>query len=229
MPKVTKDLRLELDSHETASELAGNLTPKQLHILTRIRDLRLAHGYSPTLQELADELGVSKVTVFEHIEALLKKGALRREPNKARSLEHNPQFELPDEQRNTRLPFVGTIAAGMPIDAVEDRQFIDLEDLFVPRTRQIRRSGETFVLRVRGDSMIDEQIRDGDYVIVKKQEKPRNGQTVVALLEQGEATLKKFYRKKDHIRLEPANKEYEPIIVHDCTIQGVVIGVLRTY
>jgi len=208
----------------------ANLTPKQLHILTRIRDVRLARGYSPTMQELADELGVSKVTVFEHVEALIKKGALRREANKARSLEVRPNFELPDEQAGTRLPLVGSIAAGLPIEAVEDRQYVDLADLFT--TRRKVGTGETFVLRVRGESMIDEQIRDGDYVIVQKQSTASNGQTVVALLDNGEATLKKFYREKGRIRLQPANSQFEPIIVDSAdqiNIQGVVIGVLRTY
>lgn len=207
-----------------------NLTPKQLHILTRIRDLRIARGYSPTMQELGDELGVSKVTVFEHVEALIKKGALLRQANKARSLEISPDFDLPDEQRTTRLPLVGAIAAGMPIEAVEDRQYLDLEDLFTVRGRR-GRSDETgtFVLEVRGDSMIDEQIADGDYVVVQRRNTARNGETVVALLDNGEATLKKFYREKNHIRLQPANDAFEPIIVKNCQIQGVVIGVVRAY
>ncbi|MEE9212617.1 MAG: transcriptional repressor LexA [Phycisphaeraceae bacterium] len=207
-----------------------NLTPKQLHILTRIRDLRLAQGYSPTMQELADELGVSKVTVFEHVEALIKKGALVRDPNKARSLEVDPDLELPDD-RPTKLPLVGTIAAGSPIEAVEDREHLDLEDLFVSRAAASRRAGtgQTFVLRVRGDSMIDEQIRDGDYVICEKRDTARSGQTVVALLDNGEATLKKFYRDRGRIRLQPANEAFEPIWVDDCQIQGIVVGVVRAY
>ena len=204
-----------------------NLTPKQLHILTRIRDLRLARGYSPTLQELADELGVNKVTVFEHVEALIKKGALRRDPNKARSLEVKPSMQLPDEARSTRLPLVGTIAAGSPIEAVEDRQSVDLEELFAPRGRGTNH----FVLEVRGDSMIDEQIRDGDYVVVEQRSTARNGQTVVALLENGEATLKKFYRERNRIRLQPANRAYEPIRVKPSSVQvqGIVVGVIRRY
>ncbi len=207
-----------------------NLTPKQLHILTRIRDLRLAQGYSPTMQELADELDVSKVTVFEHVEALIKKGALVRDPNKARSLEVDPDLELPDD-RPTKLPLVGTIAAGSPIEAVEDREHLDLEDLFAPRAAASRRAGtgQTFVLRVRGDSMIDEQIRDGDYVICEKRDTARSGQTVVALLDNGEATLKKFYRERGRIRLQPANEAFEPIWVDDCQIQGIVVGVVRAY
>lgn len=207
-----------------------NLTPKQLHILTRIRDSRMARGYSPTMQELANELGVSKVTVFEHVEALIKKGALWRQSNKARSLEINPQVSLPDEQRNTRLPLVGTIAAGVPIEAVEDRQFLDLETMFSTGQGRSRQSHhETFVLRVSGDSMIDEQIRDGDYVIVQRQETARNGQTVVALLDDGEATLKKFYKDGNRIRLQPANEAFEAIWVDHCQIQGIVIGVIRAY
>lgn len=204
-----------------------NLTPKQLDILRRIRDQRMAHGYSPTMQELADELGVSKVTVFEHVEALIKKGALQRDPNKARSLVVNPDIALPHEARGTRLPLVGTIAAGMPIEAVEDRQSLDLEDLFAGENRTS--GGARFVLEVRGDSMIDEQIRDGDFVVVEQRSTARNGETVVALLRDGEATLKKFYRRRGRIRLEPANEAYEPIIVDQCEIQGVVVGVIRTY
>lgn len=208
-----------------------NLTPKQLHILTRIRDLRIARGCSPTMQELADELGVSKVTVFEYVEVLVKKGALLRQPNKARSLRVDPSFELPDEERQTRLPLVGTIAAGMPIEAVEDRQFLDLEELFATpaRTRRGSEDRMTFALRVRGESMIDEHIADGDYVIVQRRNTARNGETVVALLDNGEATLKKFYREQNHIRLQPANDAFEPIIVKNCQIQGVVIGVVRQY
>jgi len=206
-----------------------NLTPKQLHILTRIRDLRLAQGYSPTMQELADELDVSKVTVFEHVEALIKKGALLRDPNKARSLTVNPDIELPDEVRNTRLPLVGTIAAGKPIDAVETREFLDLEELFTISSRRSKSAGDIFVLKVKGDSMIDEQIREGDYVICEKRNTARNGETVVALLKDDEATLKKFYKERDGIRLQPANAKYEPIYVDHCTIQGVVVGVVRTY
>lgn len=206
-----------------------NLTPKQLHIVTRIRDLRTARGYSPTMQELADELGVSKVTVFEHVEALIKKGALLRQANKARSLEVNPELELPDEQRNTKLPLIGTIAAGSPIEAVENRESLDLEALFAPPSSNAKAGSDIFALRVRGDSMIDEQIRDGDFVVVERRESARNGQTVVALLDSGEATLKKFYREQGRVRLQPANDKYEPIIVPECKIQGIVIGVIRSY
>jgi repressor LexA len=202
-----------------------NLTPKQRDILLRIRDSRIRRGYSPTMQELADALGVSKVTVFEHVEALIKKGALRRDPNKARSLDLTESCQLPDEQRPTRLPLVGTIAAGLPIEAVEDRQHIDLEELFGAANRP----GDTFVLKVRGESMIDEQIRDGDFVICRKADTARNGDTVVALLSDGEATLKLFYREKGRVRLQPANEAFEPIWADEVQVQGIVIGVIRSY
>lgn len=206
--------------------MSMNLTPKQMRILTLIRDSRLTRGCSPTMQELADAVGISKVTVFEHVEALIKKDALRRDPNKARSLELTDRCLLPDEQRPTRLPMVGSIAAGLPIEAVEDREFLDLEDLFTPPGR----SGDVFVLKVNGQSMIDEQIRDGDYVVCQRTNVARNGQTVVALLpDTGEATLKKFYREKGRIRLQPANPAFEPMWFDQVQIQGIVIGVIRAY
>lgn len=202
------------------------LTPKQQKILLLIRDCQLTRGYSPTLQELADEMGVSKVTIFEHVEALIRKGAVNRDTHKARSLELTDNAALPDEQRTTKLPLVGTIAAGRPIEAVEDRQMLDLEDLFVAPGE---RSGDVFVLKVKGDSMINEHIREGDYVICKHTDTARNGQTVVALLPDGEATLKKYYKDKGRIRLQPANEKYEPIFADSVQIQGIVIGVVRAY
>ncbi len=197
----------------------SSLTPKQLRVLTYIRDYMNARGYAPTMQELADEFGVSKVTVFEHIAALQKKHFLRRARHKARSLQLSDDINFPDE-RPTRLPLAGTIAAGQPIEAIETREVLDLEDLFV-------RPNQTFVLRVRGDSMIEDRICDGDFVVVEKRATARDGETVVALLNDGEATLKRFYREKDGIRLQPANQAYAPIRTRHVDIQGVVIGVVR--
>lgn len=203
-----------------------NLTPKQLKILQLIRDSRVRHGYSPTMQELADELGVSKVTVFEHVEALIKKGALIREPNKARSLSIADNIALPDEEHPLKFPLVGKIAAGYPIEKFADQDSLDLSGLFGPRVGQVN---STFALRVDGDSMRDEGILDGDYVIIERRDTARNGDRVVALLPNGETTLKTFFREADHIRLQPANPAFEPIRVRDCKIQGIVIGVLRRY
>lgn len=201
------------------SQVNRQLTPRQLEILTRIRSYQRSNGYSPTMQELADAMQISKVTVFEHVDALVAKGMLRRLAHKARSLELTSEAQLPDD-RPTRLPLMGRIAAGMPIEAIELPEVIDLEELFAE-------SDETFVLTVTGDSMIEEHICEGDLVVVRKTDTARNGETVVALLDDGEATLKKFYREKGRIRLQPANEAYEPIIVDRVSIQGVVIGVIR--
>jgi len=203
-----------------------NLTPKQMRILKIIRDCRTRHGYSPTLQEIADEIKVSKVTVFEHVEALIKKGALIRDANKARSLVINEEIVIPDEGRATIFPLVGRIAAGYPIEKIENRDELDLENFFGPRRGQ---SGALFALQVEGDSMHDEGIFNGDYVLVERRSTARNGERVVALLENGETTLKSFYKEKNHIRLQPANPEFEPIIVDNCEIQGVVVGIIRSY
>ena len=202
-----------------------NLTPRQLQILTAIRDCSRNDGYSPTMQELADALGISKVTVFEHVNALVKKRLLRRSRHKARSLEVTSSARFPDE-RPTLMPIAGRIAAGHPIEAIEDVEALDLENVFGPR----RSSGRSnFALQVTGDSMVDDQIADGDYVIVEPRKIPRNGDIVVALLENGEATLKRFYREKKRVRLQPANSNYEPIYVDRVDVQGVVVGVVRRY
>lgn len=197
------------------------LTPKQLRILRLIRDYQRKHGYSPTMQELADVLGVTKVTVFEHVSGLEKKGLLRRSKHRARSLELTPRVEFPDESEGV-LPLVGHIAAGAPIEAIENPELVDLDAIFSA-------PAGVFALRVRGDSMIDEQIRDGDLVVAERRETARDGETVVALLDDGEATLKKFYREGGRFRLQPANPNYSPIYLDSVRIQGVVIGVLRTY
>src|SRR6476661_9667542 len=206
------------------TEASMNLTPRQLDVVVAIRNYRHLHGYSPTMQELADQLGTSKVTIFEHVGALEKKRALRRDKHKARSLEIVGDQKLPDEDRATKLPLLGNIAAGSPIEAVENREELDLETMFHSR------SG-VYVLRVRGDSMIEDHLCDGDYVVIERREQARNGEQVVALLDSGEATLKRFYKEGSKIRLQPANSTMEPRIVDAdrCRVQGVVIGVLRSY
>ncbi len=205
----------------SAAHSRRRLTPRQLEILTRIRDFQRSSGYSPTMQEIADQMGVTKVTVFEHVETLVGKGLLRRLPHKARSLELTSRVELPDEKA-TVFPVVGMISAGVPITAIENRDSLDLEGFF--NTRR-----ETFVLKVRGDSLIDEHICDGDYVICEKRAEAKQGETVVALLDSGEATLKKYYVDKGRIRLQPANDNYQPIFPERVEIQGVVLGVMRSY
>ncbi|MGD0390524.1 MAG: transcriptional repressor LexA [Tepidisphaeraceae bacterium] len=202
-----------------------NLTPRQLDVVVAIRNYRHLNGYAPTMQELADQLGTSKVTIFEHVGALERKRVIRRDKHKARSLEIISEERLPDENRSTKLPMLGNIAAGSPIEAIENREEIDLEQLFQSR------SG-VYVLRVRGESMIEDHLCDGDYVVIERRENARNGEQVVALLDTGEATLKRFYREGGgKIRLQPANSGMEPRVVDAdrCRIQGVVIGVLRSY
>ena len=203
-----------------------NLTPKQLRILKLIRDWRVRLGFSPTMQELADEIGVSKVTVFEHVEALIKKGALIREPNKARSLSIAEGVSVPDEARPLRFPLVGKIAAGYPIEKVADDDEVDLNELL---GTQHNGDESIFALRVDGDSMKDEGILDGDLVIVERRQVARNGDRVVALLPDGSTTLKTFFKEEDHIRLQPANPDFEPIRVKYCQVQGTVRGVVRRY
>jgi repressor LexA len=202
-----------------------NLTPKQLKILQLIRDSRIRRGYSPTMQELADEIGVSKVTVFEHVEALIKKGALVREANKARSLSIADGIAVPDEDRALKFPLVGKIAAGYPIERVEDADQIDLAEFLGTNDDM----GNTFALQVEGESMRDEGILDGDIILLERAQVAGNGDRVVALLEDGSTTLKTFYKEPDHIRLQPANPEFEPIRVKFCQIQGIVRGVVRRY
>ena len=214
--------------------MVETVTPRQLEILRFIRDFRTRVGYSPTMQEIGDQLGLTKVTVFEHAAALEKKGLLRRgAKHRARSLQVSPKFEFPDE-RSTKISLVGRIAAGAPIEAIEDRRSLDLEAMFA--AGQSRSSagekgaeGERFALEVNGDSMIDDHIQPGDFVICDRRNTPRNGEMVVALLEDGEATLKRFYREKDRIRLQPANVNYKPIYTTPgkIAIQGVVVGVIR--
>ena len=196
------------------------LTPRQLQVLRFIRDFRAEHGYSPTMQEIGDHLDLTKVTAFEHVASLVRKGVLARgAKHRARSLRVSPDFEFADEPP-AGIPLVGRIAAGVPIEAIEDRQTLELDQVFAGQS-------ERFALRVAGDSMIEEQIRDGDYVICERRDRPRNGETVVALLEDGEATLKKFYRERGHVRLQPANPNYEPILTNSVQIQGVVVGLVR--
>lgn len=216
-----------------------NLTPKQLRIFEFIRSHRSTKGYSPTMQEIADALGVTKVTVFEHVEALIKKGALVRDPNKSRSLSIADDAELPNEVPDRQVgsdapipmplqfPLVGKIAAGRPIEKCAQDETLRLEELFSPRRGQ---QSAMFALQVDGWSMRDEGIFDGDYVIVERRDTARNGERVVALLPDGETTLKTFFKERNgRIRLQPANPDFEPIIVDDCTIQGVVVGVMRRY
>ena len=199
------------------------VTPRQMDILKFLGDYRAKRGYSPSMQEIADYFHLSKVTIFEHVGALEKKGLLQRGPkHRARSLQLTDDVDFPDADKPTLVPLVGRIAAGQPLEAVQSDESLDLEEM-------LSRPQGTFCLRVAGNSMIDEQIRDGDYVICERRETAANGETVVALLADGDATLKKFYREKDGVRLQPANPDFSPIYVDNVQIQGVVVGVIRKF
>ena len=198
------------------------LTKRQKQILDFITRFLDEKGYSPSLMEIGDHFGLSSpATVHKHVDNLRRKGLVRKTWNANRSLELTPSAL---GVRSIRLPLAGRVAAGEPIEAVEQRETIAVPENMVGR-------GETFVLQVRGDSMIDEQIRDGDFVILEKRARVHNGEVVVALVDGQEATLKKFFREGSRIRLEPANPAVQPINVtaERVRVQGVVVGLLRRY
>ena len=201
-----------------------SLTKRQHEILSFLRSYSEEHGYAPSFEEIAErfEYG-SLATVHEHLSNLERKGYIKRGYNESRAIEILPSEAFP---RALELPLLGQVAAGMPIEAIATHETLAVPEDFV------RRGGSHYVLRVRGNSMIDEQIRDGDYVVVNERQRADNGEMVIALLSGNSATVKKFYRERDgRIRLQPANDAVSPIYVHenDITIQGVVVGVLRRY
>ncbi|MDO8527650.1 MAG: transcriptional repressor LexA [Deltaproteobacteria bacterium] len=197
------------------------LSKRQKQIFDFISKFVDVHAYAPSLEEIASHFKLSAVsTVHYHISELIKKGMLAKRWNAGRSLEvvgHTASLAVV-------VPLLGVIAAGKPIEAIEQEETIEIPPSLMGRK-------DTYVLRVQGDSMIEEHIRDGDYVVVERRDTADNGETVVALLNGNEATLKKFYREKDRIRLQPANPTMSPIYVReeDCTIQGVVIAILRKF
>ncbi len=197
------------------------LTKRQKEILDFVREHVERQGYAPTLQEIGARFGLSSpATVYKHVEQLVQKGYVRKAPHQGRGI----QLVDPEPVRTVELPLLGQVAAGRPIEAVAEAETVNVPPDFVGRK-------PTYVLRVRGSSMIDEQIRDGDYVIVEDRTTAENGETVVALLRGEEVTMKKFYRIGERIRLQPANPTVEPIVLpeDDVRIQGVVIGVMRRY
>jgi repressor LexA len=204
------------------------ITKRQREVYDFISEFVQRNNYTPSYQEIGDGLGLSSLaTVHKHITNLEKKGLLNRDYNRGRSIDLlPPKGRLKQAMAvNTGmvLPLAGRIAAGQPIEAIERPETISLAD-FV-------RSKEVFVLEVRGDSMQDEAILSGDYVLVEKTKAAHNGDIVVALVENSDATLKRFYREGNRIRLQPSNARMKPIIVPaaDVQIQGRVIGVLRKY
>lgn len=193
-------------------------TPRQRQVLEFVEGFTREHGFAPSLEEIAEHMGFSSVSnAHQHVTALIRRGLLRRDPNRPRSLE---VVHPADEVRE--LPLLGYVAAGEPIEVAEQQEAFSL-------CPEMLRRGD-YVLQVRGDSMIDEQIRDGDYIVVRAQETARNGQVVVALIGGSAATVKRFYReRRGRVRLQPANPALTPLLYKaaEVVIQGVVTGVIR--
>jgi len=215
------------------TDTIDGLTPKQLQVLRHIAVFHGSRCYSPTIAELAAQLNLSRSTVFEHLSELQRKSLLTTSPGRARSLRltsrgrkllRDARTEEPpsDEEVPPGIPLAGRVAAGLPVEAIENTDSLSLESCF-------GMGDGLFALQVCGDSMIEEDIQPGDYVICRRTELAQNGQIVVAVVNDGEATLKRFYKEQDRIRLQPANASYEPIYSNDCRIQGVVIGLLRKF
>lgn len=201
-----------------------SLTKRQREILDYLASYTEDNGYAPSFEEIAKQFNYNSLaTVHEHLSNLERKGYIKRAYNESRGIEVLPSEVMP---KAAMLPLLGTVAAGVPIEAVQTQETIGVPEDFV------RRSGNHYVLRVRGNSMIDEQIRDGDFVVVNGKQSADNGEMVIALIDGTSATVKRFYRERDgRIRLQPANEMMSPIYVHenDVSIQGTVVGVLRKY
>ncbi|PYP90538.1 MAG: repressor LexA [Candidatus Angelobacter sp. Gp1-AA117] len=208
------------------------ITKRQRQVYDFIHDFVQEHGYSPSFEEIGSGMGLSSLaTVHKHVSNLEKKGLLKRDYNRSRSIDVLPVRGLlrkqprpmPPPPSEMALPLLGRIAAGQPIEAVQTPESISLGD--------ITRSKDVFVLQVKGESMKDEHIVDGDYVLVEKANTARDGEIVVALVEGSDATLKRLYREGPKIRLQPSNIAMPPIIVpaKSVQVQGKVIGVLRKY
>jgi repressor LexA len=207
------------------------LTPRQLQLLQMIARFQRNRCYSPTLSEMASELNISRSTIFEHLTELRRKGLLSGYPNKARSLKVSSQGQKLLEDLSARssptydtetggIPLAGSVAAGVPVEAVENVELLSLSTAFGS-------GDDIFALEVTGDSMINEDIRQGDYVICRRSRTAKNGQLVVAIVDDENATLKRFYKEKGRAKLQPSNDAYQPIYTNNCRIEAVVIGLLR--
>ena len=212
---------------------AIQLTPRQHQLLTMVAQFQENRCYSPTLGEMASELNISRSTVFEHITELRKKDLLCASPNRARSLTltwrarellssfDDPSLSL-DPNKSTGIPLAGTVAAGVPLEAVEDIESLSLNSCFGS-------GDDIFALQVCGESMINEDIHEGDYVICRRSRVAENGQLVVAIVDNDNATLKRFYKEKTRVRLQPANDNFQPIYSDNCRIEAVVVGLVRKF
>ncbi len=201
-----------------------SLTKVQREILNYLTAYNEQNGYAPSFEEIAESFDYSSLaTVHEHLTNLERKGYIERSFNESRAINILPTEAAP---RAIELPLLGAVAAGYPIEALDHGETVTVPDALVGR------NGRHYVLRVRGMSMVDEQIRDGDFVVVNERQRADNGEMVIALIEGNSATVKKYYRERDgRIRLQPANETMQPMYLNenDVKIQGVVVGVLRRY
>ena len=195
------------------------LTPRQREIYTFIRSKIQGRGYGPTVREIGLEFDIKSPNgVMCHLKALQKKGLIHREPNMSRTIQ---MLDEPTGAQPSRLKLVGRIAAGQPIEAVEQDEELGFSEW--------EGADDKFALRVSGDSMIEDHIADGDYVVIQRQEVARDGQIVAVRDDDGEATLKRLFRERNRVRLEPANKAMKPIYRDRVDILGVLVGVVRKY
>ncbi len=200
------------------------LTNKQEEILTTIKKFIAEKGYAPTIRELCSLCGLSSTaTMFVHLKNLTNKGYINQTESKFRTIELNVPNEYSKIEENVvSVPLLGKVAAGNPIEAIENpNEFFSLPKELIPKNHDV------FTLEVNGESMINVGIFDGDIVIVKKQNNANNGEIVVAMTDENEVTLKRFYKENDHIRLQPENDFLEPIILNNVTILGKAVGLYR--
>lgn len=198
------------------------LSKRQQDILDYIKKEVQAKGYPPSVREIGEAVGLaSSSTVHGHLARLESKGLIRRDPTKPRAIEIM-EDEMVPKISAVNVPIIGKVTAGQPITAIEN-----VEDYFPLPDRYVAPDEQVFMLEVMGDSMIEAGILDGDYVIVRQQQSANNGDIVVAMTEEDEATVKRFFKEKDYIRLQPENSTLEPIIVRNVSILGKVIGVYR--
>jgi len=198
------------------------LTKRQKQILTYLEEFLTSKEYSPTLEEIANHFGMASLNgVYKHLKVLEERGFIKRLSNRARSiriLQREQPFQSPS------LPLLGYVAAGNPIEAVVHSDEVSVPEMFLT-------PGTNYVLRVEGDSMVDQHIEDGDLIVVEQRDHAQNGETVVALVDGEDATLKRYYREGSQIRLQPANEKMSPILVDESRlkIQGIVVGLMRKY
>lgn len=201
------------------------ITDRQRQVYDFIKEHIDSQGFSPSLAEIGSSCGgVSATAALAHVIALEKKSYVKRDPHQARGITLSERETIAEDRPKVyKLPIIGEIAAGQPIEAYEEHD----QSLWVEAS--LARNPRNFILRVRGQSMIGDGIHDGDYVVIQPQDTALNGDTVVALVGGNSVTLKRFYREKGHIRLQPANPYLEPMIVSEVAIQGKVVAVIRQY